>query len=76
MAASTAPVARRTAKAPPMMKTKKMISSAALKPLGIAMKLAKGDSATASGIRWKLPGITWSRPAAFSLRSKAPAGSR
>ena len=76
IAASTAPVARRTANVPPMMKTKKMISCAPLKPLGMAVSQAAGDNAGASGVRWKLPGTTCSRPAAFSTRSKDPAGSR
>ena len=49
--ASRVPVARRTANNPPMMKTKKMISCAPLKPLGIAVKLANGDTAGTSGVR-------------------------
>ena len=54
MAASTAPVARKTAKAPPMIKAKKMMSCASLKPLGMAVRLARGDNAGASGVNWKL----------------------
>ena len=76
IAASTAPVARKTAKAPPMINAKKMMSWASLKPLGIAVRLARGDTAGASGVSWKLPGTTWSRPAAFSTRSNDPAGSK
>jgi len=57
-AASTAPEALRTANAPPMMNTKKMISWAALKPLGMAVRMASGERASTSGVRWKLPGTT------------------
>ena len=42
----------------------------------MAVRLAMGDNAGASGVKWKLPGATWSRPAAFSTRSNDPAGSR
>jgi hypothetical protein len=43
--ASSEPVARRTANNPPMMKTKKIISCAPLKPLGMAVRLENGGLA-------------------------------
>jgi len=76
MPASAAPVARKTPNAPPIRKTKKMISSAPAKPSGIAMNSAHGFGRSGAGRVSKVPATTTSRPFSLVCRWYSPCGSR